>query len=64
MRAKRDALYANLMKRKEQIADKVEEIEAKNMEKRQQEIAKQELAEQRKIDKELRRLIFKLYHFY
>uniref|UniRef100_A0AC34PYP1 CKK domain-containing protein n=1 Tax=Panagrolaimus sp. JU765 TaxID=591449 RepID=A0AC34PYP1_9BILA len=55
MRAKRDALYANLMKRKEQIADKVEEIEAKNMEKRQKEIEKQELAEQRKIEKEIRR---------
>uniref|UniRef100_A0AC34GPL2 CKK domain-containing protein n=1 Tax=Panagrolaimus sp. ES5 TaxID=591445 RepID=A0AC34GPL2_9BILA len=55
MQAKRNALYANLMKRKEKIADKVEEKEAQYSEKREAERAKQEAAEQRKIETEFRR---------
>lgn len=58
MQAKRNALYANLMKRKEKIADKVEEKEAQYSEKREAERAKQEAAEQRKIETEFRRFFY------
>lgn len=55
MQAKRDALYANLLKRKEQVEEIVAEKEAKLSEKRLEEQRKQELAEQKKMEKEMRR---------
>uniref|UniRef100_A0A0K0EUV5 Patronin (inferred by orthology to a D. melanogaster protein) n=1 Tax=Strongyloides venezuelensis TaxID=75913 RepID=A0A0K0EUV5_STRVS len=55
MKAKRDAFIKAQMKRKEKVAAKAEELDAKLEEKRQKEIAKQELAEQRKIEAEIRR---------
>uniref|UniRef100_A0A7E4V3R2 Calponin-homology (CH) domain-containing protein n=1 Tax=Panagrellus redivivus TaxID=6233 RepID=A0A7E4V3R2_PANRE len=55
MRAKREALYANLMKRKAEIPHNVEEKEAILAGRRMKELEKQELAEQRKLEKEERR---------
>ncbi|KAE9419362.1 hypothetical protein Angca_002417, partial [Angiostrongylus cantonensis] len=53
--AKRAALLAKTMKRKEEIENKVDQIEQRNAEKRMAEIAKREMAEQRKLEKELQR---------
>ncbi|CAJ0610232.1 unnamed protein product [Cylicocyclus nassatus] len=53
--AKRAALLAKTMKRKEEIESKVDQIEQRNAEKRLAEIAKREMAEQRKLEKELQR---------
>ncbi|EYC42855.1 hypothetical protein Y032_0515g2788 [Ancylostoma ceylanicum] len=53
--AKRAALLAKTMKRKEEIENKVDQIEQRNAEKRLAEMAKREMAEQRKLEKELQR---------
>ncbi|KAK6759449.1 hypothetical protein RB195_021187 [Necator americanus] len=53
--AKRAALLAKTMKRKEEIENKVDQIEQRNAEKRLAELAKREMAEQRKLEKELQR---------
>ncbi|XGW35762.1 hypothetical protein V3C99_019168 [Haemonchus contortus] len=53
--AKRAALLAKTMKRKEEIENKVDQIEQRNAEKRMAELAKREMAEQRKLEKELQR---------
>ncbi|KAJ1362998.1 hypothetical protein KIN20_022742 [Parelaphostrongylus tenuis] len=53
--AKRAALLAKTMKRKEEIENKVDQIEQRNAEKRMAEIAKREMAEQRKLEKEIQR---------
>ncbi|KHJ91515.1 hypothetical protein OESDEN_08621 [Oesophagostomum dentatum] len=53
--AKRAALLAKTMKRKEDFASKVDQIEQRNAEKRLAEMAKREMAEQRKLEKELQR---------
>uniref|UniRef100_A0AC35UG23 Protein kinase domain-containing protein n=1 Tax=Rhabditophanes sp. KR3021 TaxID=114890 RepID=A0AC35UG23_9BILA len=55
MKAKRDAFIKAQMKRKEKASEKAEEIDAKLEEKRQKELVKQELAEQRKAEAEIRR---------
>uniref|UniRef100_A0A0K0E034 CKK domain-containing protein n=1 Tax=Strongyloides stercoralis TaxID=6248 RepID=A0A0K0E034_STRER len=55
MKAKRDAFIKAQMKRKEKVAAKAEVLDAKLEEMRQKELAKQELAEQRKIEAEIRR---------
>ncbi|GMR33772.1 hypothetical protein PMAYCL1PPCAC_03967, partial [Pristionchus mayeri] len=55
MQAKRDALMAKTMKRKEEITQKVDNIEARNAERRAAERAKQEMADQRKVEKEIQR---------
>ncbi|KAF8380870.1 ptrn-1 [Pristionchus pacificus] len=55
MQAKRDALLAKTMKRKEEITQKVDTIEARNAERRAAERAKQEMADQRKVEKEIQR---------
>ncbi|GMT33362.1 hypothetical protein PFISCL1PPCAC_24659 [Pristionchus fissidentatus] len=55
MQAKRDALLAKTMKRKEEITTKVDNIEARHAERRAAEKAKQEMADQRKIEKEIQR---------
>ncbi|VDP17765.1 unnamed protein product [Heligmosomoides polygyrus] len=53
--AKRAALLARTMKRKEEIKKKVDQIEQRNAEKRLAELAKREMAEQRKLEKQLQR---------
>uniref|UniRef100_A0A0R3S414 Calmodulin-regulated spectrin-associated protein 1 n=1 Tax=Elaeophora elaphi TaxID=1147741 RepID=A0A0R3S414_9BILA len=58
MEAKREALLAKTLRRREQIEQKVGEIEAKNAERRQAELERQEAAEQRKRERELQRLLF------
>ncbi|CAG9537420.1 unnamed protein product [Cercopithifilaria johnstoni] len=55
MEAKREALLAKTLRRREQIEQKVGEIEAKNAERRQAELERQEAAEQRKRERELQR---------
>ncbi|VDK60396.1 unnamed protein product [Anisakis simplex] len=55
MEAKREALLAKTLRRREQIEQRVEEIEAKNAERRQAELEKQEAAEMRKRERELQR---------
>uniref|UniRef100_A0A0N5AEL1 Calponin-homology (CH) domain-containing protein n=1 Tax=Syphacia muris TaxID=451379 RepID=A0A0N5AEL1_9BILA len=55
MEAKREALLARTLRRREQIEQKVGEIEARNAERRQLELEKQEAAEQRKKERELNR---------
>lgn len=58
MEAKREALLAKTLRRREQIEQKVGEIEAKNAERRQAELERQEAAEQRKRERELQRSLF------
>lgn len=55
MQAKRDALYAKLMERKEKVEEAVAEKEAKNAERRMEDQRKQEMVEQKKLEKEMRR---------
>uniref|UniRef100_A0A915Q4M2 CKK domain-containing protein n=1 Tax=Setaria digitata TaxID=48799 RepID=A0A915Q4M2_9BILA len=55
MEAKREALLAKTLRRREQIEQKVGELEAKNAERRQAELERQEAAEQRKRERELQR---------
>uniref|UniRef100_A0A8R1TPV7 Calponin-homology (CH) domain-containing protein n=1 Tax=Onchocerca volvulus TaxID=6282 RepID=A0A8R1TPV7_ONCVO len=55
MEAKREALLAKTLRRREQIEQKVGEIEAKNAERRQAELERQEAAELRKRERELQR---------
>ncbi|VDN02096.1 unnamed protein product [Thelazia callipaeda] len=55
MEAKREALLAKTLRRREQIEQKVGEMEARNAERRQAELEKQEAAEQRKRERELQR---------
>lgn len=55
MEAKREALLAKTLRRREQIEQKAGELEAKNAERRQAELEKQEAAEQRKRDREAQR---------
>ncbi|CAJ0572765.1 unnamed protein product, partial [Mesorhabditis spiculigera] len=53
--ARKEALLAKTMQRREQIPQQVEKLENKFAEKRAQEEAKREMAEQRKMEKELHR---------
>ncbi|CAJ0928181.1 unnamed protein product, partial [Mesorhabditis belari] len=53
--ARKEALLAKTMQRREQIPQKVESMEMKMAEKRAQEDAKKEMVEQRKLEKELHR---------
>ncbi|KAH7700622.1 prion-like protein [Aphelenchoides avenae] len=55
MEAKRQALLASQLKRKEKIIARNEEEEAESMQKRMAEQQKQELAEQRKLEQQLKR---------
>ncbi|KAI1724438.1 microtubule-binding calmodulin-regulated spectrin-associated domain-containing protein [Ditylenchus destructor] len=55
MQAKRRALLANQIKRKEKVVLLTEEKEQEIAEKRQQELEKQEEAEQRKMEREMKR---------
>ncbi|KJH42889.1 hypothetical protein DICVIV_11126 [Dictyocaulus viviparus] len=57
--ARRAALLAKTMKRKEEIENKIDQIEQRNAEKRMAEIAKREMAEQRKLEKELQRQVLR-----
>lgn len=63
MEAKREALLAKTLRRREQIEQKVGEIEAKNAERRQAELERQEAAEQRKRERELQRSLFTISIF-
>lgn len=60
MEAKREALLAKTLRRREQLEQKAGEIEAKNAERRQAELEKQEAAEQRKREREAQRLKYLL----
>lgn len=55
MQAKRRALLANQIKRKEKVVLLTDQKEQEVAEKRQQELEKQEEAEQRKMERELKR---------
>ncbi|CAI4224011.1 unnamed protein product [Auanema sp. JU1783] len=53
--AKKAALLAKTMKRKEESGVKMDQIEQRNMERKLAEEAKREMAEQRKVEKEMQR---------
>jgi hypothetical protein len=55
MQAKRSALLASQLRRKERIVAKSEEKETETLERRQSEMTKFEQAEQRKMEREQRR---------
>ncbi|KAK6739464.1 hypothetical protein RB195_008135 [Necator americanus] len=59
--AKRAALLAKTMKRKEEIENKVDQIEQRNAEKRLAELAKPEMTEQRKLEELQRQKILDDY---
>ena len=55
MEAKKEALLARTLRRREQLEQRVGELEARNAGRRQAELEKQEAAEQRKKERELNR---------